>query len=107
MTRRPRSRRSGAARPTGPALEAFAFTLPDGRQGLYVGESIRETDPAPVREGLVRRRVLATTGRCPCGAESPFDPAVIPAGLAISAVVHAADCPAAESNLTAARRAAR
>jgi hypothetical protein len=73
---------------------------------------IRDSDPAAVKEGLSRRRLLATTGRCPCGVVAPFDPSLISPGLAQRATVHAADCPAAEETLRAAiiatdRRAAR
>lgn len=101
MTRRPRPRR-----PAGRALESITLELPDGRRALYVADQIRESDPPAVREGLARRRVLATSGRCPCGAESPLDPAVIPAALIMAAIVHADDCPAAETNLINALRGA-
>lgn len=87
-------------------LESFTFTLPGGRLGLYVGDQIRDSDPAEVKEGLSRRRILATTGRCPCGAASPFAPAAISPASVIRSVVHAADCPAAEEILSAAMRKA-
>jgi hypothetical protein len=100
-----RRRRPEAARPR--ALVSIAIPLPGGRLGLYIGDEIRESDPPAVREGLARRRLLATEGRCPCGAEVPFDPAIIAPGIVSAAVVHEADCPAAEANLSAALRTGR
>jgi hypothetical protein len=104
MSNRSSRRRPASARPR--ALVSIAIPLPGGRLGLYIGDEIRESDPPAVREGLARRRLLATEGRCPCGAEVPFDPAVIAPGIVSAAVVHAAACPAAEENLSAALRSA-
>ncbi len=86
------------------ALASFSYTLPDGSLALYVGEAIRESDPPTVREGLARRRMLATEGRCPCGASVPFDPRLIAPAVALREVEHADDCPAADANLAAAMR---
>lgn len=88
------------------AVESFSYSLPDGSLALYVGEAIRETDPPAVREGLARRRILATEGRCPCGASVPFDPRIIAPAIALREVEHAPDCPAADVNLATAMRAA-
>jgi len=98
-------RRARSMRPARP-IETFVITLPGGKNALYVGDSIRETDPPEVREGIVRRRLVATEGRCPCGAASPFDPAVVPPVLVSDVVMHESDCPAAEENLLAAIRKA-
>jgi len=82
----------------------FPYTLPDGRRVLYIGDAVRECDPPAVREGIVRRRLLATRGQCPCGARSPFGP--VPSGVTVQTIPHGHDCPAAEENLTAAMRKA-
>lgn len=94
------SRTRRKTRPVSPrGTVSFPYSLPDGRRALYVGMEIRDSDPAAVKEGLSRRRLLATQGRCPCGAVVPFDPSLISPGIAQSATAHAADCPAAEETL--------
>lgn len=98
--RRAHGRRKRPIRP----LVLIEIPAPDGRTGLYVCDEIRESDPPAVREGLARRRVLALTGQCPCGAASPFDSRVSP-GLVLEAITHAADCPASSRALSAAMRA--
>lgn len=40
----------------------------DGLRALVVLHDIDETMPPDLREGLVRRNIVMTTGRCPCGA---------------------------------------
>jgi hypothetical protein len=87
-------------------IETFVITLPGGKNALYVGDSIRESDPPAVREGIARRRLVATEGRCPCGATSPFDPSVVPPVLITEVIEHESDCPAADVNLLAAIRKA-
>lgn len=56
-----------------------------------------DASPA-LREGLRRRRVAATLGRCPCGAVRPTPTAVQHAaadqGAAHMPIPHAADCAA-------------
>lgn len=97
------SRAHRKTRPVSPrGTVSFSYSLPDGRRALYVGMEIRDSDPAAVKEGLSRRRVLATTGRCPCGAVAPFDPSLISPGLAQRATVHAPNCPADDDTLRAA-----
>jgi len=86
-------------------IEMFPYTLPDGSRALYVGDAIRESDPPAVREGIVRRRLLATEGRCPCGARSPLG--LLRPGLIVQTIPHGHDCPAAEENLISALRGAR
>lgn len=39
-----------------------------GRRSLYVGPQVPEAAPPVVREGLVRRRLVALGQPCPCGA---------------------------------------
>lgn len=88
-------------------VEFITLTLPDGSSALYVSDVIRESDPPAVREGIARRRVLATTGECPCGAVSPFDPRKISPAIVLEVIEHESDCPATTENLARAMRAAR
>lgn len=90
-----------------PNVEFIPIDLPDGQRGLYVSDVIRESDPPAVREGIARRRVLAMTGRCPCGAASPFDSRLISPVIVLEVVRHEPDCPATNANLSRAMRAAR
>lgn len=85
-------------------IESFSYTLPNGTRALYVGDAIREDDPPAVREGLARRRMLATEGHCPCGARVLFDPRIIAPAATSHTIEHASDCPAADANLAAAMR---
>jgi hypothetical protein len=47
-----------------------------------------------LREGLARRALVATTGRCPCGAELVLPPEITPGAVTMVAVEHERDCPA-------------
>ena len=38
------------------------------RRKLVIAPEVPEDGSAEIREGIARRRVVATTGRCPCGA---------------------------------------
>ena len=90
-----------------PEVEFIPIDLPNGQRGLYVSDVIRESDPPAVREGIARRRVLALTGQCPCGAASPFDAARISPVMVLEVVRHEPDCPATNENLSRAVRDAR
>jgi hypothetical protein len=48
------------------------------------------------KEGAVRRRLVATTGRCPCGARLRLPEHFEPGTATVVAVEHAPDCPATE-----------
>ena len=48
-----------------------------------------------VKEGAVRRRLVALTGKCPCGAELVV-PELAPGSVTVVPVEHEPDCPAAE-----------
>ena len=72
----------------------------DGTRSTYVGPSLPDHLPSHVLEGLVRRRLIALGGTCPCGAVM-----VIPnradrraarkLGTALSVPIeHEDDCPA-------------
>lgn len=104
-----RNKRSNSRRrsPQRRDVEFITLTLPDGSHALYVSDVIRESDPPAVREGIARRRILATSGECPCGARSPFDPSLISAALVMEVIEHETDCPATAENLARAMRAAR
>jgi len=78
-----------------------------GQRVAYVLPTIPDHAPYVIREGIARRRIAATTGRCPCGATVDYDAAV--AGkVNIAEVHHEARCPAATEKLVkAVRRWAR
>ena len=63
---------------------------------VFVLPEIPEDAPARVREGIARRRLVATTGRCPCGAEFRVPNELTPGTLTMVAVEHEADCPATD-----------
>lgn len=109
MRNKQRNNRGNSRRrsPRRPDVEFITLTMPDGSRALYVSDIIRETDPPAVREGIVRRRILATTGQCPCGARNPFDPRRISTAVVMEVVRHETDCPATTENLARAMRAAR
>lgn len=90
-----------------PAVEFITIELPNGQSMLYVCDVISESDPPAVREGIARRRTLALTGECPCGARSPFDPSKIAPSLVIEAIYHESDCPATAENMARAMRAGK
>ncbi len=59
--------------------------------------------PYAVAEGIVRRRLAATTGRCPCGAVADYgDPQAGQVG--VGEVAHAGSCPASTTKLVKACR---
>ena len=60
---------------------------------LVISDEIPEDAPARVKEGLARRRIVAMTGRCPCGATVP-DVALERGKLTVAVVRHEAGCPA-------------
>ncbi len=77
-----------------------------GDRLLYAGLALREDLPTRVLEGLVRRRLVATAGQCPCGARL-----IVPSRAARRAaqrsrtpvlrvaVEHEDDCPALDPRL--------
>jgi hypothetical protein len=59
--------------------------------------------PPALREGLRRRRVAGTLGRCPCGARRPEKPVYDPdTGMDWYPVDHTPDCPSHDQNLASA-----
>lgn len=91
----------------------FTFTaaMVDDENGDLIGyvlPVVPEAAPPEVREGLVRRRLAALEGRCPCGAvvtlpnrEQRRHAARTRTSLRI-AVMHEDDCPAIDRVLEAA-----
>jgi hypothetical protein len=68
------------------------------RQPVVVVPEIPEDAPARVREGLARRRLAVTTGRCPCGAR--LDLPATPSGTVTHVTLeHEPDCPAIDPAL--------
>ncbi len=70
----------------------------NGRPAAVVVPVIPADAPEALREGLRRRRVAGTLGRCPCGAVRPAPTGVQDAaaeqGTAHMPFPHRADCPA-------------
>lgn len=80
------------------ADELVRFTLPDGRRGVAVLPVIPEDAPPRIREGIARRRIAATTGRCPCGAVIDYDAGRLD-GASVAEVYHDRRCPADTARL--------
>ena len=71
-----------------------------GRGVVVVAPDIPDSAPAVVREGLVRRRLVAVTGRCPCGATLTV-PELRPGTVTTVEVLHEAASPAADPQVDA------
>lgn len=63
------------------------------RTAVYVGPILNDADPPRRKEGIARRRLVITGGRCPCGATigTPYRHAD---GLIHVNVEHEDGCPA-------------
>lgn len=69
------------------------------RRRLVVSLDLRDDAPQRTKEQIARRSLVATTGRCPCGATIPgVTPA--PGTVTIVAVEHAPGCPATGTSTT-------
>jgi hypothetical protein len=66
---------------------------------LYVGPELSEDDAPEVLEGIARRRLVAMTGRCPCGATMPAVDDLEPGTLTIVRVEHEDGCPAIDTEV--------
>jgi hypothetical protein len=64
---------------------------------VVVSEKITEALPARVREGIARRRLVVTTGHCPCGAMFRRPDPIRAGTVTVIAIEHTAGCPAIES----------
>lgn len=88
----------------GAGTDALARTLDDGTRALFVTPAIPDDAPPEVREGIARRRLVFSEGRCPCGAVLTIPENRPPGSAGIARVEHEADCPASDKALTAALR---
>ncbi len=76
-------------------------------QTLFVLPAIPEDAPHAIREGVARRRIVAVTGECPCGATADYGHRR-PGEVGIAEVWHQRSCPADTDRLDeACRRWAR
>jgi len=70
---------------------------------LAVLPVVPEAAPYTVREGIARRRLVATTGQCPCGARVDLQ-AAMQGRVRLAEVVHDGRCPAVTARLAKAVR---
>ena len=77
---------------------------PPKRQILTLTADVPDDASPAVKEGLARRRLVATTGRCPCGAVLTVPDHLEPGALTVVAVWHEDDCPANDVLFAAALR---
>ncbi|HVA03482.1 MAG TPA: hypothetical protein VMU64_06990 [Acidimicrobiales bacterium] len=61
---------------------------------VFVLPEIPEDSPPEVREGLARRALVATTGKCPCGAELVIPHDLEPGTVTTITIEHEPGCPA-------------
>jgi hypothetical protein len=69
---------------------------------LVIAPEIPEDGPPDLREGIARRRLVATTGRCPCGARLELPETVKRGSFMVVRVEHESDCPATDERIDAA-----
>lgn len=83
-----------------------AMCLPAAGGAVVVALDIPDGAPVAVREGMVRRRLTMTEGRCPCGAvlRRPNRAARrrLRGQVLVVDVAHEPDCPATSENLRSA-----
>jgi hypothetical protein len=65
-----------------------------GQRVAYLLPVISDDAPYAIREGIARRRIAATTGRCPCGAVADYGERR-PGEAGVGEVHHERLCPAA------------
>ena len=63
---------------------------------VVLSRPIRDDDSARTKEGAVRRRLVVTTGQCPCGGRLVMPDVVVPGTVVTVAVEHEPGCPAIE-----------
>ena len=78
------TRRSGSGRYTPP------------KRALILTGDVHEDDVPQEQERAARRRILATTGRCPCGAMLNVPDRLEPGTVTVVIVEHEPDCPACD-----------
>ena len=75
----------------------FRRRLATGRR-LVVSSPIRDESSGREKEGAVRRRLVAATGTCPCGATFRTPTDLAPGKVTVVAVEHESGCPAIEGS---------
>lgn len=60
---------------------------------LILTEDVPDDATPRAKEGIARRRLVATIGRCPCGAVLKLPP-VVPGTVTMVSVEHEPTCPA-------------
>jgi hypothetical protein len=65
-------------------------------RALVVVPEVTDADDAKTKERDARRALVATTGRCPCGAQLAVPSELEPGTVTIVAVEHEPGCPAIE-----------
>ena len=73
---------------------AGRYTPP--RRTLAVVPELEDDADEYEKERATRRRLVASTGRCPCGAELHVPDDIEPGTVLIIEVEHEPDCPAAD-----------
>jgi hypothetical protein len=82
--------------------ELVIFDSPVHGRTLAVLPVIPESAPFRVREGIARRRLVAVTGECPCGARMDYE--AVRKGVNVAEVEHEGRCPAVTATLAKAVR---
>jgi len=105
--RRQRASRTGSNSVPGISDELVIFHLDGLGKVLAVLPVVPESAPYTVKEGIARRRLVATTGQCPCGARLDLQ-AAKQGRVGVADVEHDRLCPATTRRLgKAIRRWAR
>ena len=76
------------------------FTPPK-RRTVYVAPNLEDSLPPSAKEQLVRRRLLAATGKCPCGAVMPeidIEALLKNPGVYVIRIEHEEGCPAIDGD---------
>lgn len=73
----------------------FRRSMTKGRVLVLSAEVDDDATPLE-KEGAVRRRLVAITGRCPCGARLKVPANLAPGSMTVVAVEHEDDCPAVD-----------
>jgi len=69
------------------------------KHALIVSAEVPDGASARVKEGMTRRRLVAVTGRCPCGAVLEVPSRLEPGVLTLVPVEHEPTCPAVDVHL--------
>lgn len=78
-------------------MSATARRFKRRRPALYLGPQIPDDASPLLKERIARRRLVAVTGRCPCGATLEL-PADLRPGFRVVRVEHEDGCPAVDGD---------